>query len=119
MLFNQSSAKSLSPRKRRAISIGYKSISNPYFAAPETIEGNLDAITEKCDIWSCGVLMYLLLSGELPFKNDITTQSPSHDIPSRVSFEQLKETLVNNMKHSRFFFHWLLMKLGIYELQFE
>ena len=90
MLFNQSSAKSLSPRKRRAISIGYKSISNPYFAAPETIEGNLEAITEKCDIWSCGVLMYLLLSGELPFKNDITTQSPSHDIPSRVSFEQLK-----------------------------
>ena len=32
-------------------------------------------------------------------------------------YEQLKETLVNNMKHSRFFFHWLLMKLGIYKLQ--
>ena len=34
-------------------------------------------------------------------------------------YEQLKETLANNMKHSTFFFHWLLMKLGIYELQFE
>ena len=40
-------------------------------------------------------------------------------IVGQQQYEQLKETLVNNMKHSRFFFHWLLMKLGIYELQFE
>ena len=41
-----------------------------YYFAPEIITNNYD---EKCDIWSIGVIMYLLLSGRLPFsgENDI------------------------------------------------
>ena len=35
-----------------------------FFTAPEVFEGEFD---EKCDLWSCGVLLYLLLSGRLPF----------------------------------------------------
>jgi calcium-dependent protein kinase len=37
----------------------------PYFMAPEVIEGHYQ---EKCDIWSLGVVLYMLLSGQLPFK---------------------------------------------------
>lgn len=37
------------------------------YIAPEVISGSYD---EKCDIWSCGVLMYMMLSGSPPFNGN-------------------------------------------------
>jgi calcium-dependent protein kinase len=51
-----------------------------YYMAPEVLDNNYN---EKCDEWSCGIILFLLLTGKPPFRGKKTSE------------------LVNNIKYAK------------------
>ncbi|KRX04829.1 Protein kinase-like domain [Pseudocohnilembus persalinus] len=61
-------------------------LGTPYYIAPEVVEEK-NGYNEKCDIWACGVILYIMLCGHPPF-NGITDQAIMDKVKEgKVSFD--------------------------------
>lgn len=61
-----------------------KGLGTPSFMSPQVLKTNY---TNKCDIWSCGVIAYYLLSGKCPFEAFTLRGLQNKIIAGSVSFE--------------------------------
>lgn len=60
-------------------------VGTPYYIAPEVLKGKY---VSKCDLWSIGVLMYILLSGYLPFNGDTADEVYAQILSGKYSLKQ-------------------------------
>ncbi|MBT6154897.1 MAG: SUMF1/EgtB/PvdO family nonheme iron enzyme [Planctomycetaceae bacterium] len=79
-------------------------IGTPAYMAPEQIEGDIDAIGPGCDIYSLGVILFELLTGEIPFDGPIAavlgqvlTQEPPPPSRFRSDLDMRLETICLKM----------------------
>ena len=54
------------------------------YCAPEVLSNNYN---KSCDIWSCGVIMYYLLSGKFPFEGENEKETTNKIIESKFEFD--------------------------------
>ena len=60
-------------------------VGSPYYVAPEVLQGSYDA---KCDVWSIGVITYMLLTGSPPFNGPSMTKVLEAVVNAEITFDE-------------------------------
>ncbi len=83
----------------------HQAVGSTYYVAPEVLLGNY---TEKCDLWSMGVITYMMLSGTPPFWGNNDKQIRSRIIRGQYS---TSDKVFKNVSKSGLDFISMLLKL--------
>jgi len=62
---------------------------SPIYMSPQVISGNKH--TEKCDIWSLGIVAYLLFTGKFPYKATTFDELKREISYSRFTYDSFKD----------------------------
>jgi calcium-dependent protein kinase len=66
-----------------------KRLGTPYYIAPEVLKREYN---EKCDVWSCGVILYILLAGYPPFNGKSEEDIFKNILIGKFTFYSKKES---------------------------
>ncbi|RVE61756.1 hypothetical protein OJAV_G00175680 [Oryzias javanicus] len=88
------------PREKLRVNFG-----TPEFLAPEVI--NFDFVSFNTDMWSLGVITYMLLSGLCPFLGDNDTETLNNILAAQWNFEE--EEFVDTSEEAKDFIRRLLI----------
>ena len=59
-------------------------VGTPYYVAPEVLSGDYDS---SCDIWSLGIILFILLCGYPPFEGDNNKEIFKNVLKQKLKFE--------------------------------
>ena len=59
----------------------------PYYIAPEVLQ---ESYNEKCDVWSIGVILHLLLLGQVPFDGEDDDVICQKIVSEEINFDNSK-----------------------------
>ena len=59
-------------------------VGTPYYVAPEVLDGDY---SKECDCWSLGVILYIILSGYLPFQGNNAAEVYAAVKKGEITFE--------------------------------
>ncbi|OII73875.1 calcium-dependent protein kinase [Cryptosporidium ubiquitum] len=69
----------------------------PYFVAPEVLNSTNESYGPKCDVWSAGVLLHLLLMGTVPFPGANDADTISQVLNKQLCFEDSNYNILSSL----------------------